>query len=704
MNDTALKYDLFLSYNSQDHEAVADMRQQLLQLPQPLNTFIDRESLTLGKRWFEEIQDALLDSRAVAVFYGKHGLGRWQNLEMILALDLQATTDTDADILVIPILLPGADLNNAPRFLLLNSYLDLRSGHSPQSLTRLAQAVLRQPTTLDSLPAHHELRNPYRGLDYFREEDAPLFFGRDQVAQKLLNKVNSAQLITLVGNSGTGKSSVVRAGLIPLLRKQHIPDISWDVLICIPALNNVNPFHNLAAAFLESWGNSADEIVNKRPDTEATLRKTLSLVDSIQQTLKKSLDADKLLLVIDQFEELLNFDTPAEESPNSQPTIDPKPKPKTDFELFVELLLNAITAPNCTVLLSIRGDYYGSVTERHAGLGEKIAAGTVTLSRLDDEQLGDIIEKPAKLGGGQFQDGLAKRISDDVRKQPGNLALLEFALTQLWNHRHDHLLTHEAYDTQVGKLEGAISKKADEILQSQDVSNPQLALAALTRLVRVSSSDADGGDTRQRLPLTEFKPEERANLEPFIKARLLVASGSWGDDTAATDEHTPQQGPTLEVAHEALISHWPTLKEAINGKRPLFLWRQSIRTQYEQWQQRSHANPKDPKIQGLALQGYPLQQGLKWLKAYPNDLVGAEPKFIAFSKQLANKAGRLYRWLGGFVIGLLVLIIAIVIWKDQYNASWRLVPRSGQREPQLPSAHRTVRTCPYTAPHARRIH
>ena len=255
MNDTALKYDLFLSYNSQDHEAVADMRQQLLQLPQPLNTFIDRESLTLGKRWFEEIQDALLDSRAVAVFYGKHGLGRWQNLEMILALDLQATTDTDADILVIPILLPGADLNHAPRFLLLNSYLDLRSGHSPQSLTRLAQAVLRQPTTLDSLPAHHELRNPYRGLDYFREEDAPLFFGRDQVAQKLLNKVNSAQLITLVGNSGTGKSSVVRAGLIPLLRKQHIPDISWDVLICIPALNNVNPFHNLAAAFLESWGN-----------------------------------------------------------------------------------------------------------------------------------------------------------------------------------------------------------------------------------------------------------------------------------------------------------------------------------------------------------------------------------------------------------------------------------------------------------------
>ena len=678
MNDT-IKYDLFLSYNSQDRDAVAEIRQQLLQPTHPLKTFIDRESLTLGKRWFEEIQDALVNSRAVAVFYGKHGLGRWQNLEMILALDLQATTDSDADILVIPVLLPGADLNNAPRFLLLNSYLDLRSGHTPSDLSRLAQAVLRQPITLDTLPADHELRNPYRGLDYFREQDAPLFFGRDQVAEKLLHKVNSAKLITLVGNSGTGKSSVIRAGLIPLLRKQHAPDKTWEVLVCIPALNNVNPFHNLAAVFLQSWGNSADEIVIKRPDIETTLRTTLSLVDSIQQTLNKSLDADKLLLVIDQFEELLNFDTAAEESPNSQPTIESQPKPKTDFELFVELLLNAITGPNCAVLLSIRGDYYGSVTERHARLGEIIEEGTVTLRRLDDEQLGEIIEKPAKLGGGQFQDGLAQRISDDVQKQPGNLALLEFALTQLWNHRQGHLLTHDAYDTQVGKLEGAISQKADEILKSPDVSNPKLALAAITRLVRVSASEADGGDTRQRLPLTEFKDEERANLEPFIKARLLVASGSCDDEAAATNEHTTHLGPTLEVAHEALIRHWPTLQKVINGKRPLFLWRQSIRTQYEKWQQLSHANPKDPKIQALALQGYPLQLGLKWLKEYPHDLVGAEPEFIAFSKQLAKNAGRLYRWLGGFAIVLLILIVTGVttfIWTEQNNANWRFAPRA----------------------------
>ena len=84
MNDT-IKYDLFLSYNSQDRDAVAEIRQQLLQPKYPLKTFIDRESLTLGRRWFEEIQDALINSRAVAVFYGKHGLGRWQTRSGTLA-------------------------------------------------------------------------------------------------------------------------------------------------------------------------------------------------------------------------------------------------------------------------------------------------------------------------------------------------------------------------------------------------------------------------------------------------------------------------------------------------------------------------------------------------------------------------------------------------------------------------------------------
>ena len=171
-----------------------------------------------------------------------------------------------------------------------------------------------------------------------------------------------------------------------------------------------------------------------------------------------------------------------------------------------------------------------------------IEKGTLTLKRLEDKQLREIIEKPATLGGGKLQDGLAERIIDDVEKQPGNLALLEFALTLLWNYQHDGWLTHDAYENEVGKLEGAISNKADEILQSPEVGNPQLALMALTRLVRVSSSEADGGDTRQRVPLKEFNPAERACLEPFVKARLLVASGSWheSDDQILTARHASQ--------------------------------------------------------------------------------------------------------------------------------------------------------------------
>ena len=432
------------------------------------------------------------------------------------------------------------------------------------------------------------MRNPYRGLDYFREEDAPLFFGRDEIAQKLLDKIKTCALVALVGNSGTGKSSVVRAGLIPLLRRQHAPDPAWEVIVCIPAKDGVNPFHNLARAFLESWNYAPDEIVNKRPETENTLRNTLSLTDSIAQTLKISQSADKLLLVIDQFEELITFENSGTDTTTNAENTAPAIKQKSDFELFVELLLNAIKAPNCKVLLTIRGDYYGTVTERHARLAEIIEKGTVTLKRLEDKQLREIIEKPAALGGGKFQEGLAERIIDDVEKQPGNLALLEFALTLLWNYQHNGLLTHEAYETEVGKLEGAISKKADEILQSPEVGNPQLALTALTRLVRVSSIEADGGDTRQRVPLKEFNHAERACLEPFVKARLLVASGSWHESDDQTSplnaQANYQLGATLEVAHEALIRHWPTLQDALKDKRELLIWRQTIRPQYEKWQ------------------------------------------------------------------------------------------------------------------------
>lgn len=631
MSDTNRQYDLFLSYNSLDRDEVQGIRQQLGTVPQALTAFLDRESLTLGKRWFEEIESALLNSRAIAVFYGPHGLGRWQNLEMILALDLQAKPNTE--ILVIPVLLPGADLNKAPRFLLLNSYLDLRSGHDSTNLSRLAQHVLRQPTTLEALSVNDELRNPYRGLNYFQEQDAPLFFGRQYESQKLLEKVKTSALIALVGNSGTGKSSVVRAGLIPLLRKQHTPDPTWEVLVCIPALDNANPFHNLAAAFLESWGYSADEIVKQRPGIEATLRTTLSLVDSIRQTLKKIHNADKLLLIIDQFEELLNFDSLSPETVD-----DSKPKPKTDFELFVELLLNAANTDHCSVLLTIRGDYYGAVTERHAGLAEKIEKGTVTLSRLQDSQLRDIIVKPAQLAGGRFEDGLPERIIDDVGKKPGNLALLEFALTSLWNHQSQGWLKLSAYQTQVGKLEGAISAEADKILQSDKVPDRTLALAALTRLVRVSSTEADGGDTRQRVPLTEFSAAEKACLTPFIKSHLLLASGTWNGNEEPGNQQPISQAPTLEVAHEALIRHWPTLQDALKDKRELLVWRQTIRRQYEGWKPLHDAGVSLEVVDKWLLKGIHLEQAVTWEEKRNGDLIDEEKAFIADSKKFEATA------------------------------------------------------------------
>jgi formylglycine-generating enzyme required for sulfatase activity len=295
------------------------------------------------------------------------------------------------------------------------------------------------------------------------------------------------------------------------------------------------------------------------------------------------------------------------------------------------------------VLLTIRGDYYGAVTERHAGLAEKIEKGTVTLSRLQDSQLRDIIVKPAQLAGGRFEDGLPERIIDDVGKKPGNLALLEFALTSLWNHQSQGWLKLNAYQTQVGKLEGAISAEADKILQSDKVPDRTLALAALTRLVRVSSTEADGGDTRQRVPLTDFSAAEKACLKPFIKSHLLLASGTWKDNGDADTESESQQPfisvPPLEVAHEALIRHWPTLQDALKDKRGLLVWRQTVRRQYEGWKPLHDAGANlEVMDKWLLKQGIQLDQALTWMEKRSGDLIDEEKAFIADSTKFEATA------------------------------------------------------------------
>jgi TIR domain len=301
--------DLFLSYNSRDRVAVQQVRTLLG--ARGVSVFYDRESLGLGLNWFEPLERALRQVHGVVVFLGPNGLGRWQRREMALALDRQTR---EATFPVIPVLLSESEAGDYSGFLLLNAYADLRGGlNDPDTLDAIIRAV-RGPATGEEArtisPPEAATICPYRGLNAFREEDAPLFFGRDRLVdepeQGLRHKVLTCPLVAVVGASGSGKSSAVRAGLLPRLRREPPSRGTWDAVVFRP---EKYPFLKLAMALEAALNPEASDTARKKDAADLSelwssgkFPLELSLVEA-----REALRVDRLLVVVDQFEELVTL-------------------------------------------------------------------------------------------------------------------------------------------------------------------------------------------------------------------------------------------------------------------------------------------------------------------------------------------------------------------------------------------------------------
>ena len=508
--------DLFLSYNGTDRQAVAQIEQALRQ--RQVLTFFDQNNLRRGMFWFDALQKAINDVRAVAVFIGKDGLGRWQKREMALALDKQAREEKQgSDFPVIPVVLPQADVNLAPGFLLLNTWVDFRRGlDDPAALEDLARVVRGEATESQrqavTLP-------PYRDLKAFREEDAPLFFGREDFTSSLLEKTLSRQLVAVIGPSGSGKSSVVQAGLLPKLRRQYPPADVWEAVIFTPGNR---PFHRLAAALIPLWEpniSKTDQLIKAEELGSRLLNGAVSLEAAVALRLREGDEAgaddfavaDRLLVVVDQFEELFTL------------------TPEDQRAAFVTALLGAARSEPVTILLTLRADFYGQAIGMSRELSDKIEQGLVNIGPMTREELRSCIEEPARYVGLGFEPNLVELILDHVENQPGSLPLLEFTLTQLWERRQDGLLTHRQYE-EIGGVRGAISKHAEKVFSNLPQAQQELAERVLPRLVRVSAANEEGTDTRQRVKLSDLDAESRQVVREFVKARLLVGSLEGDED------------------------------------------------------------------------------------------------------------------------------------------------------------------------------
>ena len=388
-------------------------------------------------------------------------------------------------------------------------------------------------STYISLP---EPENPYKGLRAFQMADARDFFGRDRLVQRLINRLGEhdklARFLAVVGPSGSGKSSVVKAGLVPALWRGDLPGSDrWFVVEMMPGLY---PLDELEIALTRVAANQAG---NLREHLERDERGLVRVAGLILPD-----DDSELVIIVDQFEEV--FTLVEDDARRTQ---------------FIELLHAAATNPRSRVrvIITLRADFYDRPLH-YPDFGELVRSRMETVMPLSADELEEAITKPAARVGVAFEPGLVATITGDVHYQPGALPLLQYALTELFEQRTDHTLTHEAYQT-LGGAAGALVKRAEELYHEQDEAGQETIRQMFLRLVSLGEGTED---TRRRVPRSELLAvggdEDRMDetIDTYAAYRLL------------TLDHDPAtHRPTVEMAHEAILREWGRLRSWLDESR-----------------------------------------------------------------------------------------------------------------------------------------
>ena len=378
--------------------------------------------------------------------------------------------------------------------------------------------------------------NPYKGLRAFQESDADDFFGRDELVERITARLAAqpespgeaegappSRFLALVGPSGSGKSSVVKAGLIPALREGAVSGSeNWYIAEMVPG---THPLEELEMAL---WPVAVDP----PPSLVAPMQRD---VRGMLRTLRRILPdepAVQLLLFIDQFEELFTL---------------VKDEARRDF--FIESLMVAVNAPRSPlrVITTLRADFYDRPLQLQM-LGQTLKQATEIVLPLNTQALTWAIREPARHVGVSFETGLAETIVADVVDQPGTLPLLQYALTELFERRQNKLLTRSAYEL-IGGVQGALSRRAEAVYNELDAAGQRASKQLFLRLVNLGEG---GTQTRRRVRRADLTaidlPQMNQAIDEYVSARLLIL-----------DRDPLTRASTVEVAHEALLQGWSRL-------------------------------------------------------------------------------------------------------------------------------------------------
>lgn len=402
-------------------------------------------------------------------------------------------------------------------------------------------------------------KSPFPGLRSFTETDADIFFGRGRETDVLLRRIAAERFLAVVGASGSGKSSLVGAGLVPRLRANAISDDTtgskdWFIVTLKPGKA---PFEALAAALMDTLPtlvSSPRTYARELEEFTTDLReKPDRLVKTISYALKGEKSWTEVLIFIDQFEELFTLAS------------------ADDTTRFVAMLMDASQSPKLRVIVTMRDDFFHRANA-YQDLSDLLQSGSFPLTTPRRDALRQMIERPAERAGLDFEPGLVEQILDDTGDEPGGLALMAYLLDELYHHsKTRQKLPLSDYET-LGKVSGAIGIRAEKVFA-------ELAGDAQANLPRIFHQllaiNEDGLVIRRRVPRDQIADTKAADqlVSKLTTARLLVQSQSSVSLTL----------PIIEVAHEALFRSWTRLSDWVEETRNDLRLLSQVRAAAEEW-------------------------------------------------------------------------------------------------------------------------
>jgi WD40 repeat protein len=459
---------------------------------------------------------------------------------------------------------------------------------------------------------------PYRGLEPFTEEHVDYYYGRNHATSQLLKSLSDYHFVPVVAISGGGKSSLLQAGLAKGLRDHPVVGLEQRTR-CYQRVSG-QPHAELLHSLAQHGILLPPELAAATPQ---------KLTEEIRGAVPRA----GLIVVVDQFERLY---TDCEDAERKR---------------FVALLRRLAT-DTVKVVIGLRADFYHLAL---ADLGEQLADGQVALAPMSDDDLKQAITAPAEKLLRSFQSGLTQDLIADVSGRPGDLPLLQFALTELWaRDAEGGVLTEETYQglgvelpdrTRLPGAQGALIRRADQLWQDLGPADQQRLQRILLGLIAAQPAETSAAgpavgtrDLSRPARLAQWDEDDQRLIQRLIDARLLTAS------------RAPAGGqPTVEVSHEALLRAWPRLRGWLEKRSQFVQWRaQDLAPNLERWLD-SNKNPEFLLPRSL------LDPALRWLNDYPDELAGPPADYVQASKRHRVRRRRL---LSGAVAVLVVASLA----------------------------------------------